>query len=138
MDPIMPDNEELLTLVLAAVSEACLTPLPKPNDVANAIREILGLPREAAAAAPRTASRTRRQRRAEGAEEAEEETEGENEEEAGPPPLKTLTEQIVTENRFYSFDLTGSSGDIILRIKAIVNTEDKDPDKWQTLYYKVQ
>lgn len=138
LDPILPDNEELLTLVLAAVREACLTPLPKPNEVANAIREILGLPRESVAASSGRGRAGSRRRRTTGDDEESERGEEEGEAEEGPPPLKSLTEQIVTENRYYSFDLTGSSGDIILRIKAIMNTEDKDPEKWQTLFYKVQ
>jgi len=128
IDPILPDNDELLAEILDAVRQACLTPLPKANEVANAIRGILGLEPEAAVKETKSKSKTKTAKK-------DEDKEGDEEKK---PVAKTLTEQIVTENRYYSFDLTGSAGDIILRVRAVLHVEDKDPEKWPLLFYKVQ
>lgn len=138
MDPIYPDNEELLTQVIAAVRQACLTPTPQAVEVANAILTVLGRPVEAAQA-PKTTTQSGTGQPEEGDEEKTEEAEVKKEGETQPIPTPTtLTEQIVTQNRYYSFDLTGSAGEIILSIRAVLNTENKDPKKWPLLYYRIQ
>jgi hypothetical protein len=128
VDPILPDNEELLIEIVAAVQEACMTPNPKAHEVANAVLKVLNLPPEAATVASKEPPQP-------------EKTEESAQEGQVPKPTVVptkLTEQISTENRFYSFDLTGSSGDIILNIKAVIHTEDRDPDKWKMLFYRIE
>jgi type II secretory pathway component PulK len=118
LTPIYPDNDELLDKIVEVVRDACMTPSPQANQIANAIRTILGLPAEAL---PKNSKSKKK-----------------NSKKTVKPGPKTLTEQIVTEHRYYSFDLTGSSGDIILNIKAVLDVTDKDPKKWRYLYYRIQ
>lgn len=123
IDPILPDNDELLDGIVNTVQQACLKPNPKANEVANAIRTALNLKPEASKPPPKDSGTKEKG----------------TPQEKGPTAVPTrLTDQIVTENRFYSFDLTGRSGDIILNIKAVMNVEDKDPNKWKLLFYRVE
>ncbi len=132
VDPILPDNNELLDEIVAAVQQACLTPTPKALEVANAIRTVLNLEPEAATNSSKGKKTTKT------AESTSKSGFAGNEEGKAKAVPTKLSDQISTENRFYSFDLTGSSGDIILSIKAVLHTEDKDPNKWKMLFYRVE
>ncbi len=134
VDPILPDNSELLDEIVAAVQQACLTPVPKALEVANAIRTVLNLPPETSS----TASTSTSSSSSSSSSQSTSQSGSAGTQTQTPTVSKKLTEQISTENRFYSFDLTGSSGDIILNIKAILHTEDKDPNKWKMLFFRVQ
>ncbi len=138
VDPIAPDNDELLDEIIAAVRQVCLTPVPKANEVANAIREKMGLEAESATVGSNPG-------KGKGKTTGKKTTAKTNPNDgsqqgniAGAQAPKALTQQISVESRYYSFDLTGSAGDIILNIKAVLNTEDADPTKWPLLYYRVE
>jgi type II secretory pathway component PulK len=42
-----------------------------------------------------------------------------------------------TESRFFSLKLSGQSGDITVRIKAVLDVKETDPNRWKLLYWKV-
>jgi len=62
------------------------------------------------------------------------------ENEAGNAKSNIATEmakQLTTTNRFYGLNLTGSVGDISMRIKAVLDT-DGAMNSWKLLYYRVE
>ncbi|MDO8461736.1 MAG: type II secretion system protein GspK [Deltaproteobacteria bacterium] len=53
---------------------------------------------------------------------------------AGSSPIQSL---FTTETRFYSFDLTGQSGDIELKVRVVLDAKGNS-NEWKMLYYRVQ
>ncbi|MBI1908900.1 MAG: general secretion pathway protein GspK [Deltaproteobacteria bacterium] len=48
-----------------------------------------------------------------------------------------LSSMITTDARFYALELTGQSGDLELKIKAVLDTKG-NVNEWKTLYFRVQ
>jgi len=56
----------------------------------------------------------------------------------GAADTKSLGGQIVTTNRFYRIEATGSSGESEAKIAAVIDASSPNPNLWKTLYFRVE
>lgn len=57
---------------------------------------------------------------------------------AAPTGEKGFAKYMATERKFFTLSLVGMVGDTAVTIKATVDVQDKDPNKWKLLYWRVR
>jgi hypothetical protein len=60
--------------------------------------------------------------------------------EEGATPAATTTgfaALLATEARYFSLYLTGAVGDVTVRIHAVLDVKDANPQRWNLLYWRV-